>query len=65
MEAVPIGTEDILLFVQGEYSLDQKADITEFEFKPDSYEALDKLLNLSEPQLFYLYPETSQGCYIR
>lgn len=48
MGTVPTGAEDFLLFILGEYSLDQKADNAEFEFKPASCVVLDKLLNLSE-----------------
>lgn len=49
---VPIGTEGILLFVLEGYSLDQKVDNAEFEFKIISCMALNKLFNLSEAQLF-------------
>lgn len=59
----PIGTEDILLFVLGVYSLDQKADNTEFEFKSTAMCSWSSYF--SEPQLFNLYTETSQGSYMR
>lgn len=54
MRPTPIGIEDVLLFVLGEYSVDQKADNTEFEFKLNDCVGLDKLWNSSEPQLFDL-----------
>ena len=51
---MPVGIEGIPLFVLEGYSLDKEADNTEFEFKIVGCVALNKLLNLSEPQLFDL-----------
>lgn len=63
MGTVPKGTKDILLFILGAYSLNQKADNTEFEFKPTAMCCWPSYF--SEPQLFNLYTETSQDSDMR